>query len=57
MFLAKLGAREDVSSRWPMRVSPGTQISTSTPSNTEMRPSRWPNDWSRRGLTKVTHLL
>ena len=40
MFLAKLGARDAVSSRWLMRVSTGTQISTSTPNSTEARASR-----------------
>jgi hypothetical protein len=40
MFLAKLGTREVVSSFWLMRVRPGTQTRTRTPSSADARASR-----------------
>lgn len=52
-FFAMLGAREAVSSFWPMRVSPGTQTKTSTASSTEARASRGPDKWKRTGLSKA----
>ena len=36
-FLAKLGACDAVSSFWPIRVSPGTQTSTTMPRRTAAR--------------------
>jgi hypothetical protein len=52
MLRLKLGARDAVSSLWPIRVNPGTQISTRTPSSTPKRARGNPNRRVRSRVSK-----
>ena len=53
----KLGASDDVSSRWPTRVNAGTQIRTTTPISVATRAASLPDRYRDGSITKNVKLL